>query len=697
MYLTVWFQCLALVTASGARHSVCAQATTPSTGAVHTLTGKMADLDTVGNSAGSGMDGRVWQQIDFQFDDVSDGTDLFRHGFADIDFEDDGTKLLSSVDCLQVLDMDGYNLALERAWVSVEPRNQLSFPWEKGIWAGIFQTESRASSCTFPQFSRLPVVAMPGSTVAQERTAKKPRVEPTCGSWQQVVVNSDIGSWQESHEAKLDVALKRWHDVVILFPAKYPLVGQLGECATVADQLRVMKDVLGSKSPHTLLKRVNSFIRYLTFLQSKNVVAPGSETLFYAFLCEQRDLGAPQSRLAATVEAVRFVEHVLGFEITQDLLSRRCLGSAKMVGPGPNKQASPLKVEELKVLHAVLSSTDYDIWDRNMAGAYLCCVYSRSRWSDMQHTNLLLADPDEDKPVYVELSITDYKTKGANAWRGGLLSAVAPAVGVTEDNWAAAWLGVREQIQAPLSKGFALMPAPSCDGTASLRPLSTAEVGKWINMMLDRAGLDLHERRITSHSAKATMLSYLAKYGAELGVREILGAHVSHLRSVIRYSRDALAAPLRTLDDMLKMIRESRFVPDATRSGYFAPGWQHVDPMSVYILSDEEDVKQEPDMEALSEVESPDTGSSSDEDAVEGAHCARQVVLPKAPDGFKLVQHTKSRMLHLLSQDRQKIFECGRAVGDNHEVAKDAQLRWDTPCCGRCWRSAGQALGPRLV
>ena len=115
MYLTVWFQCLAFVTASGARHSVCAQATTPSTGAVHTLTGKMADLDTVGNSAGSGMDGGVWQQIDFQFDDVSDGTDLFHHGFADIDFEDDGTKLLSSVDCLQVLDLDGYNLALERA------------------------------------------------------------------------------------------------------------------------------------------------------------------------------------------------------------------------------------------------------------------------------------------------------------------------------------------------------------------------------------------------------------------------------------------------------------------------------------------------------------------------------------------------------------------------------------------------------
>ena len=94
--------------------------------------------------------------------------------------------------------------------------------------------------------------------------------------------------------------------------------------------------------------------------------------------------------------------------------------------------------------------------------------------------------------------------------------------------------------------------------------------------------------------------------------------------------------------------------------------------------------------------EDPDTGSSSDEEAAVGARCARQVVLPKAPDGYKLVQHAKSRMLHLMSHDRQKIFECGRAIGDNHEVAKDSQLRWDTPCCGRCWKSAGHALGPRL-
>ena len=295
------------------------------------------------------------------------------------------------------------------------------------------------------------------------------------------------------------------------------------------------------------------------------------------------------------------------------------------------------------------------------------------------------------------MSITDYKTKGANAWRGGLLAAVAPAIGVLHRNWAVDWLEVREAIDAPLEKGYAIMPAPGPDGIPTLRPLGTSEVGRWINMLLGRADLDMTGRRITSHSAKATMLSFLAKFGAEIGDREILGAHVSHLKSVIRYSRDALGGPLRVLDGMLQMIREQHFFPDTTRSGYFAPGWQPDETAEVVLLSDDEEVKQEPSEDEQPESDVLETDSSSDEEAAAEAHCGRKVVLPKAPEGFRLFQHTKSRMLHLMSNDHQKVFQCGRTAGEKHEVPQTSQLRWDTPCCGRCWRASGQALGSRLV
>ena len=162
-----------------------------------------------------------------------------------------------------------------------------------------------------------------------------------------------------------------------------------------------------------------------------------------------------------------------------------------------------------------------------MVGSFLCCVYTRSRWSDLQHSNILTADPNEFSPEFVELSITDYKTKSANAWRGGLLSAVAPAVGVSHENWAAAWLKVRAELGAPLNDGFPVMPAPDMAGEPTRRPLTTREVPGWIRLLLQHCDLEAGDRRVSSHSGKATMLSYLAKYGADLAVREILGAHVS--------------------------------------------------------------------------------------------------------------------------------------------------------------------------
>ena len=403
------------------------------------------------------------------------------------------------------------------------------------------------------------------------------------------------------------------------------------------------------------------------------------------------------------IESIRFMEHVVGLNGLTELLSKRCLGAAKQTTAGPSRQASPLTVAELQVPHDVLASPDGDIWDRNMARAFLGCVYTRSRWSDFQHSNEMTAYPHPHCPEFVELSISEYKTKYANAWRGGLLAAVAPATGVSTENWAQNWLEVRELLKAPLHEEFPIMPAPNTAGEATKRPLTTKEVAEWIRLLLRRGGMAMGERRISSHSAKATILSYLAKYGAELSVREILGAHVSHLRSVIRYSRDALAEPLRVMARMLADIRNGVFMPDTTRSGYFAmnmnPSTEELD-STVILVSDDEDVKHEVDqvemVPATDSEDGADTCSSSDESAVVSARCSRPVTVPKAPVGFKMYQHTKSRMLHLMELEHNRVFQCGRMAGEKHEISQASKLRWDTPCCGRCWRTAGHPLGSRI-
>jgi len=626
----------------------------------------------------------------------SDGQ--FAAGDASMDFSG------LAVDSIYIFDVETFHGHLDRAWHTLEPAASLKFPWETGIWCEIFGNTDRSSHVSSPALVRPGVVPLPDHEPVAQPAVKSRRVASKPQSWQQVVMASDFSTWQEIHEAKLDTALKRFFDVVIMFPTSYQLVSQLAALKTLGEQMNTMRDVLGSKSPLTLLKRVNSITRYMSFLRARGIGAPGVESDFYAFLNEQRDAGAPQSRLASVVEAVRFLEHVLGLEGVSGLLSKRCLGAARLPTAGPQKQASPLTVDELKALHSILLDEDDTLWDRNMAGAFLCCVYTRSRWSDFQHANTILADPDISMPEFVELTISDYKTKSANSWRGGLLAAVAPAVGVTSDNWAAAWLSLRETLGAPLEEGYPVMPAPDLSGVPTKRPISTKEVSGWIRLLLDRRGLAFGERRVSSHSAKATMLSFLSKFGADLAIREILGAHVSHLQSVIRYSRDALAEPLRVMCRMLNDIRIGRFVPDATRSGYFQEA-EFAMPCNgeeaAVVISDDEVVKvelpepvtfQEPDPE-----EELDTGSSSDEEAANEAKCSRAVTVPKAPPGFKLFQHSKSRMLHLMDVDHCRVFQCGRSAGAKHEIPPSGRLRWDTPCCGKCWRAAGHSVGSRLV
>ena len=80
-----------------------------------------------------------------------------------------------------------------------------------------------------------------------------------------------------------------------------------------------------------------------------------------------------------------------------------------------------------------------------------------------------------------------------------------------------------------------------------------------MNILLTRHGCPAGDRRRSSHSMKATMLSYLSKAGASISDRELLGGH----------SCDALGGPMRVLEELLYNIRSDRFRPDESRSGRF--------------------------------------------------------------------------------------------------------------------------------
>ena len=89
------------------------------------------------------------------------------------------------------------------------------------------------------------------------------------------------------------------------------------------------------------------------------------------------------------------------------------------------------------------------------------------------------------------------------------------------------------------------------------------------------------------------------------------------------------------------------------------------------------------EVEVISSSSDATTSSSDDEEGAEGNPARRLALPPRAPQGMKILQHQKTRMLHLMDQDHQRIFVCGRAVGVFH--SPPGETRYDTPCCSGCW------------
>ena len=293
----------------------------------------------------------------------------------------------------------------------------------------------------------------------------------------------------------------------------------------------------------------------------------------YHSLSKERSLGAPASRLQGIMESLRFAGHILGLkELNEITTSPLCNGVCKKFEGGGKRQASPFLVSELRELHRILESVDEDVWCRYFAGSVLLAVYSRSRWSDLQHGQRLILDYDTVDDVktlaFLEIHVFNHKTRKSTAFRNVFLPAIALGRGVSADHWASTWVSLREQLEIGLELIFPVMPAPTSHRAPSKRPLSTEEMKKWLNWMLGREQLD-DGRRLTSHSCKATCLSYLSKHGASWEDRAILGGHCMGHSSTITYSRDAMARPLMVLEGMLSDVRRNVFLPDATRSGRF--------------------------------------------------------------------------------------------------------------------------------
>jgi len=199
------------------------------------------------------------------------------------------------------------------------------------------------------------------------------------------------------------------------------------------------------------------------------------------------------------------------------------------------------------------------------------------------------------------------------------------------------------------------------------------------------------EVRVTSHSLKATYISWCSKFGLIASDKAILGRHSSSVNeSTAVYERDMSVHAVSLLQNVIDNICENKFCPDAPRSEYFpkavesratVAGPSVVEDWDGYMDRVEgEDVKKE-DHSFAGIVEVPDESSEDDLSASSDIAMSSASddngeeelapVPPRKLARFGSVQsndgiywmHRTSKMVHLKgprSTDAAVTFACGR-------------------------------------
>ena len=236
-------------------------------------------------------------------------------------------------------------------------------------------------------------------------------------------------------------------------------------------------------------------------------------------------------------------------------------------------------------------------------------------------------------------------------------------------------------------------------GVPSVRPLSTAEAAKWLQLILMQQSAKMSVQpplKYTTHSFKATCLSFLAKFGAAFEDRLALGYHTDQVRMALRYSRDGASRPLRVLEECIHEIRAGRFLPDETRSGRFVEPVSNLQGVGSSVgEAVAADVKHETvgavDANAIagetidSVSDYATTCSSSDDD--------KAVVLPKVPNRLLLIpddveiwKHVKLRTVHLAPKGNVRVLSCGRKITDRFRK-EGIDHTFDVIKCTPCFKT----------
>ena len=445
-----------------------------------------------------------------------------------------------------------------------------AFPWETtSFFQKVFAPTPELEVSQLPCFPAMAESAFSTSSspapALELPRAKRAKTRPTTKA-----------TWQETCQGAASQGIAIWTSI---------LVDDLGAssvgCKLLSDREahldtnleNIVADSVGGKAASTVLLRARAYIRYVNWLKMHDLYTVAvKEVHAYQYAKHLEEVGKPSS-IGSFLSALAFAGHVFGVDGSLSTSgSGRIRGlSDKMLAGRPRvDQAAPLTVEQVRLLESELEYGG-DVMQKLFAGHCLCLLWLRSRWSDGQSIWNIRVDAVGETGGYLEASVEKTKTSRKARARGFELPLCGPAGGLCGNRWFKLFADVRKECGLSMvrEQGRPFMPAVGADGELLSRPLTSNEATAWLIRLVGSQGSG--SGPIKSHSLKATLLSWAAKYGLSHDSRRLLGYHVAPGdKSMVTYSRDAMAGPLRELCRVVALVRDEQFFPDKTRSGYQA-------------------------------------------------------------------------------------------------------------------------------
>ena len=517
--------------------------------------------------------------------------------------------------------------------------------------------------------------------------------------------------WPEQERAERSRALEMWSWIAAqVDSSSSAFVRRLEGCEGEALQTLLL-DTFAGKATATLVKRGYSMLRYLAWSKPRAAAAiPFKEQAVYDYVTWTREEGCGATSAQSFLEAIPFTASLLELPWPEEVMaSNRVKGAALMLFDRKRltKQAVGFSPEVLKLLeNGVVCAQKLE--DRVHCGDFCFAIHARVRWDDAARIDLEPSlDLDGRGNGFVETGAYKVKTGSALRRRRRLLPTVASALGLAQGSWAVNWLESRLEAGLDAATDGCLFCLHQPDGFFTSAKMESSDAVLWLVPYLIENGVSAEEAcSYTSHSCKATLLSWLAKAGVHKDIRRLLGGHVERDDvSMLTYSRDALAGPLQWLEALYRAVRDKRFCPTATRSGRWMCGPRQLllDEVNDEELPDAPDQDSEVDSSVAGSEKLPDYAGSLDGAEASLDNCMETLATAADVPGIegeepsligRIYRHRESGKVHFAAEDLSgNRFLCGRPITPVYDLVQGRSPAHWARClgpygCASLWEQA---------